>query len=58
MKKLIIILSALLFSNQAFARCAEEHMDEGWEPIQEGSIYIRDCGAEWPIRSDGTLREK
>ena len=46
MKKLIIILSALLCSNQASARCAKDHMAIGWEPIWEGVTTVLSCGPE------------
>ena len=46
MKKLIIILSALLCSNQASARCAKDHIAIGWEPIWEGVTTVLSCGPE------------
>ena len=54
MKTLPLVASQvllLLFGSIVRAdSCPDSYMERGWEPIQEGSILIRDCGAEDPIR--------
>jgi len=46
MKKLLAILSVVLFASPASARCAKDHMAIGWEPIWEGVTTVLNCGPE------------
>jgi len=46
MKKLLAILSVVLFANQANAGCAEKHISVGWEPIWEGVTTVEVCGRD------------
>ena len=54
MKTLLLVASQvlhLLFGSIVRANsCPDSYMKQGWEPIQEGRILIRNCGAEHPIK--------